>query len=391
MQLTKLFTGFFNSEKAAGLILILCTVISLLISNLGFGEAYAHLWHTELGGRSVEFWINDGLMTVFFLLVGLEIEREIYAGELNTLKQAMLPVMAAIGGMLLPGLFHFLLNHDSVTRDGFGIPMATDIAFSLAILSLLGRRVPGSLKVFLTALAIIDDLGAIMIIAIFYSKAIVLLYLGGAALIFALLLVLNRLRMHKVWIYLVIGVALWYCLYRSGIHPTVTGVLLAFAVPFGNGDEHSPSYGLQHKLHTVVAFAVLPLFALANTAIVIPPSFADDLLSWNSLGIFAGLLLGKPVGVLLFSMLGIALGLCTLPEDLKKRHLFGAGILAGIGFTMSIFITLLAFTDPDIIIGSKIAVLIASLLAGVFGYLWLNMMLGKRSTPNVSKLGTEEG
>lgn len=390
MQLTKLFTGFFNSEKAAGLILILCTVISLLISNLGFGEAYAHLWHTELGGRSVEFWINDGLMTVFFLLVGLEIEREIYAGELNTLKQAMLPVMAAIGGMLLPGLFHFLLNHDSVTRDGFGIPMATDIAFSLAILSLLGRRVPGSLKVFLTALAIIDDLGAIMIIAIFYSKAIVLLYLGGAALIFALLLVLNRLRMHKVWIYLVIGVALWYCLYRSGIHPTVTGVLLAFAVPFGNGDEHSPSYGLQHKLHTVVAFAVLPLFALANTAIVIPPSFADDLLSWNSLGIFAGLLLGKPVGVLLFSMLGLALGLCTLPEDLKKRHLFGAGILAGIGFTMSIFITLLAFTDPDIIIGSKIAVLIASLLAGVFGYLWLNMMLGKRSTPNVSKLGTEE-
>ena len=387
MQLTKLFTGFFNSEKAAGLILILCTVISLLISNLGFGEAYAHIWHTELGGRSVEFWINDGLMTVFFLLVGLEIEREIYAGELNTLKQAMLPVMAAIGGMLLPGLFHFLLNHDSVTRDGFGIPMATDIAFSLAILSLLGRRVPGSLKVFLTALAIIDDLGAIMIIAIFYSKAIVLLYLGGAALIFALLLVLNRLRMHKVWIYLVIGVALWYCLYRSGIHPTVTGVLLAFAVPFGNGDEHSPSYGLQHKLHTVVAFAVLPLFALANTAIVIPPSFADDLLSWNSLGIFAGLLLGKPVGVLLFSMLGIALGLCTLPEDLKKRHLFGAGILAGIGFTMSIFITLLAFTDPDIIIGSKIAVLIASLLAGVFGYLWLNMMLGKRSTPN----GTEKG
>ena len=377
MQLTKLFTGFFNSEKAAGLILIICTVISLLISNLGFGEAYAHLWHTELGGRSVEFWINDGLMTVFFLLVGLEIEREIYIGELNSLKQAMLPVMAAIGGMLLPGLFHYLLNHDLATRDGFGIPMATDIAFSLAILSLLGRRVPGSLKVFLTALAIIDDLGAIMIIAIFYSKAIVLLYLGGAALIFALLLVLNRLRMHKVWIYLVIGVALWYCLYRSGVHPTVTGVLLAFAVPFGNGDEHSPSYGLQHKLHSIVAFAILPLFALANTAIVIPPSFADDLLSWNSLGIFAGLLLGKPVGILLFSVLGLALGLCTLPEDLKKRHLFGAGILAGIGFTMSIFITLLAFSDPDIIIGSKIAVLIASLLAGVFGYLWLNMMLGR--------------
>ncbi|HEY0750231.1 MAG TPA: Na+/H+ antiporter NhaA, partial [Chitinophagaceae bacterium] len=366
-------------------------IISLVISNLGFGEAYAHLWHADLGGRSVEFWINDGLMTVFFLLVGLEIEREIYAGELNTLKQAMLPVMAALGGMLLPGLFHFLLNMDSPTRDGFGIPMATDIAFSLAILSLLGRRVPGSLKVFLTALAIIDDLGAIMIIAIFYSKAIVLLYLGGAALIFALLLVLNRLRMHKVWIYLVIGVALWYCLYRSGIHPTVTGVLLAFAVPFGNGDENSPSYGLQHKLHSIVAFAILPLFALANTAIVIPPSFANDLLSWNSLGIFAGLLLGKPVGILLFSMLGIALGLCTLPEDLKKRHLFGAGILAGIGFTMSIFITLLAFTDPDIIIGSKIAVLIASLLAGVFGYLWLNMVLGKRGSTEVSKLATEEG
>lgn len=314
-------------------------------------------------------------MTVFFLLVGLEIEREIYIGELASVKKAMLPVMGALGGMAIPALTHFFFNHGSVTQNGFGIPMATDIAFSLAILSLLGNKVPASLKIFLTALAIIDDLGAILIIAIFYSNGISLLYLGLAALLFAIMLVINRLKVHKVSIYLLLGCCMWFCMYRSGIHPTITGVLLAFAIPFGNGDENSPSYKLQHHLHKIVAFLILPLFALANTAIAIPASFTNDLITSNSLGIILGLLAGKPLGIFLFAIIGIAIGWCALPDDIKRKHIFGAGILAGIGFTMSIFITLLAFTDTAKIDSSKIAVIVASVLAGLIGYLWLRFTL----------------
>ena len=375
MNPTKLFSEFFESEKAGGLILIVCTLVSLSLANSAIGPSYQHLWHAGLMSKSVEFWINDGLMTLFFLLVGLEIEREIYVGEFADGRKAMLPIMAAVGGMAVPAAIHFGFNHGSSFENGFGIPMATDIAFSLGILSLLGKRVPLMLKVFLTALAIIDDLGAIIIIALFYSDGVTWLYLGLSGALFGLLLLLNRRKITALWIYLSLGVVLWYCLYQSGIHPTITGVLLAFAIPFGDGKESSPSYQLQHFLHKPVAFLILPVFALANTTVVIPADFLSGLTNSNSLGIILGLTAGKPAGILAFSLIGIVMGWCVLPEGIKRRHILGAGILAGIGFTMSIFITLLAFEDTQVINGAKIAVLLASLLAGLAGYFWLRFTL----------------
>lgn len=375
MKATKLFTEFFESEKAAGLVLIACTVVSLVLANSGLGESYQHIWHAGLFSRNVEFWINDGLMTFFFLLVGLEIEREIYVGEFSDIKKAMLPIMAAIGGMLVPAAIHFALNHGTPFENGFGIPMATDIAFSLGILSLLGSRVPLMLKVFLTALAIIDDLGAILIIAVFYTDSLSWFYLVMSAVLFGLMLMLNRLKVDQIWVYLALGAWLWFGLYRAGIHPTITGVLLAFALPFRDGGENSPSYRLQHILHKPVAFLVLPLFALANTAIVVSGDVIHSLGVSNNLGIIGGLVLGKPIGILLFALTGIGLGWCVLPEGIKRSHLLGVGILAGIGFTMSIFITLLAFNEVDTIISSKVAVLLASLIAGVAGYAWLRITL----------------
>ena len=375
---TKLFKEFFKSEKASGLILLFSTALSIIISNTSIGQSYVHLWHIETLNHPVEFWINDGLMTIFFLLVGLEIEREIYIGELSNIRKSLLPLIAAIGGMVVPAAIHFLLNKGTEFQNGYGIPMATDIAFSLAILSLLGNRVPVSLKIFLTALAIIDDLGAILIIAIFYSQSISLLYLSCAGLLFAFMLFLNRSKMHRVWIYFIPGCTMWFCMYKAGIHPTISGVLLAFAIPFGSGDEKSPSYILQHYLHKPVAFIILPLFALANTAILISSDSISALKGSNSLGIFLGLLLGKPIGIFLFSMAGLALGWCSIPSDIRKKHILGTGILAGIGFTMSIFISLLAFENLSIINNSKLAVLVTSLLAGVVGYLFLYFTLPKK-------------
>ncbi|AXY73347.1 Na+/H+ antiporter NhaA [Paraflavitalea soli] len=375
MRLTRLFNEFFHSEKAGGLILVACTVVSLLVANISMGGSYIHLWHESVGGKPVEFWINDALMTVFFLLVGLELERELYIGELADIKRSMLPVFAAIGGMAVPALIHFLFNRGTPAQDGVAIPMATDIAFSLGILSLLGNRVPASLKVFLTALAIIDDLGSILVIAFFYSKGISPLYLGLALGIFAIMIVLNRLRIHQIWLYLGLGVVMWFCMYRSGVHATITGVLVAFAIPFGNGDEQSPSYHLQHVLHKPVAFLILPLFALANTAIAIPASWMEDLGSSNSLGIMLGLLAGKPAGIFLFAMLSVWIGLSKLPLGVRKVHLLWIGLLGGIGFTMSIFITHLAFVDEMLVISSKIAIIMGSVLAGLLGFLSLKVSL----------------
>jgi NhaA family Na+:H+ antiporter len=277
--------------------------------------------------------------------------------------------------MLVPGIIHFALNHGTPYQDGVGIPMATDIAFSLGILSLLGSRVPLMLKVFLTALAIIDDLGAILIIAVFYTDSLSWIYLLMSAALFGLMLVLNRLKVDNLWVYLALGVWLWFGLYRTGIHPTITGVLLAFAIPFRDGGTYSPSYRLQHFLHYPVAFIVLPLFALANTAIAVSGDVIGALSQSNNLGIIGGLVLGKPIGIMLFSLLGIGFGWCALPQGIHKKYLLGAGILAGIGFTMSIFITLLAFSDTDTIIHAKVAVLVASLAAGIMGYTFLRMVL----------------
>lgn len=362
------------------MILLCCMVFSLLLANSNISENYLHLWHMELFHKPLEFWINDGLMTIFFLLVGLEIERELYIGELSDPKKSLLPVLAALGGMLVPALIHFSLNSGTDMQKGFGIPMATDIAFSLAILSLLGNRVPAQLKIFLTALAIIDDLGAIIVIALFYSKGFSLFYFGLAIGLFLVLLGLNRLKIYFIWPYLIIGAFMWFCMHRSGVHATITGVLLAFVIPFGKGDEYSISYKLQHRLHLPVAFIILPLFALANTAIPIPAEAAEQITSSNSLGIICGLLVGKPLGIFLFSAGSIALGWCVLPENVKKQDLLWTGLLAGIGFTMSIFITLLAFNDANTVTSSKIAIIIGSLLSALFGYFGLRMSFGKNTS-----------
>jgi NhaA family Na+:H+ antiporter len=384
MRLTKLFTDFFNSEKAGGFILIGCTIISLLLANSTAGEAYVGFWHTKLGNYSLEYWINDGLMVIFFLLIGLELEREIYKGELSNLKTALLPVIGAAGGMLVPAGIYLLFNYGTAGQAGAGIPMATDIAFAIGMLSLLGNRVPAGLKIFLTALAVIDDLGAILVIAFFYSKGVVLLNLGIAMGIFAGLLVLNRLKVHKLWAYLIPGVAMWYFMLHSGVHPTITGVLLAFAIPFGSGGEKTISYKLQHFLHRPVSFFILPIFALANTGIIIEAGWADELFSSSSMGIFFGLVAGKPLGILLFCALAVTVGWCALPEGVNWKQIGAVGLLAGIGFTMAIFITLLAFGDaPHFITNAKIAILIASTVAAVLGLFVLSLCFRKNKSIKV--------
>lgn len=375
MKLSLLYKDFFNSEKTGGLILILSTAVSLLLANSALQEGYTGFWELQAGGHSITHWINDGLMTIFFLLIGLELEREIYIGELSDLKSASLPIVGAMGGMLLPASLFMLFNYGSITQSGAGIPMATDIAFAIGAMSLLGNRVPSSLKIFLTALAVIDDLGAIIVIAIFYTNTILVHNLLIALGIFVALIGLNRLKVHSLVPYLIGGILMWYFMLNSGIHATISGVLLAFAIPFRDGNKHSPSYILQHAIHKPVAFLILPVFALANTAIVIEPGWYSHLASSASIGIFAGLILGKPFGIFISSFLAVKMRISVLPEDVKWKHIFGAGLLAGIGFTMSIFITLLAFEDIALINQAKIAIMLSSLVAGIIGFIWLKAVL----------------
>jgi NhaA family Na+:H+ antiporter len=371
MRLTKLFTSFFESEKAGGLILLICTAFSLVISNTSFSESYFDIWHYPLANHSLEHWINDGLMAIFFLMIGLELEREVYNGELSKIKDAILPISGALGGMIFPALIFLLFNFGTKTQSGIGIPMATDIAFALGILSLVGKNVPNSLKVFLTALAVIDDLGAIIVIALFYTKTLYFANLLISLAIFAGLLILNRMKVYQLWIYLVAGVFMWYFMLNSGVHATITGVLLAFAIPFQDGSENTISYKLQHFLHKPVVYIILPLFALCNTAIIIGPDWVHNFTEHYSLGIIFGLIIGKPLGIIIFSYLVIKFGLAKIPRDLNLKKLLGAGFLGGIGFTMSIFISLLAFEDAEIINNAKFMILVASTLSGIIGFLWL--------------------
>lgn len=375
MKLTRLFKLFFKSNKAGGLVLIFVTVLSMFMANSVWATGYINFWNIDLGGHTLVQWINDGLMTIFFLLIGLELEREIYQGELSSIKNAALPMFGALGGMLLPAGIFLLLNFGTDTQSGAGIPMATDIAFAIGILSLLGDRVPASLKIFLIALAVMDDLGAIIVIAIFYTDTIVLSNLFIALGIFLALGVLNRLKIHNLIPYLIGGVVMWYFMLNSGIHATISGVLLAFAIPFGSGKKKSASYILQHKLHYIVAFFILPVFAIANTGISIGRDWASGLLQASSLGIILGLVFGKPLGIWLFSVIGVKLRLCSLPDDLRWNNIIGVGFLGGIGFTMSIFVTLLAFEGEVLINSSKIAILTASILAGGAGLIWLRISL----------------
>ncbi len=375
LRQTNLFKSFFESEKAGGIILIFATLFSLLLANSIFQTEYLQIWNIEIGNHSLVHWINDGLMTIFFLLIGLELEREVYIGDLSTLKKAALPLFGALGGMVVPALIYLYFNFGTSTQSGAGIPMATDIAFAIGILSLLGNRVPTSLKIFLTALAVIDDLGAIIIIAIFYTSTISFLNLGIALGIMGVLFVLNRLKVNSLFPYIIGGILMWYFMLNSGVHATITGVLLAFVIPFGDGKKNNISYKLQHFLHKPVAFLILPLFALANTCIIINSNWYEGLTHSNSIGIILGLIIGKPLGIWLLSYLGVTLGLCVLPKGLQWKNIFGAGILGGIGFTMSIFITLLAFDTDSDIVNSKIAILIASFIAAITGFVILKLTL----------------
>ena len=375
-KLSKTYNEFFDSEKSSGIVLFICTIVSLALANVLIGEKYLDFWQKYVGGLSIEHWINDGLMAVFFLLIGLELKRELYKGELSNFKNAMLPIFAAAGGLATPALFHFLFNRGTETQAGLGIPMATDIAFALGVLALLGKRVPASLKIFLTALAVMDDLGAIVVIAVFYTAKISSGYLFAAMVVFGFLNFLNKAKVMSLVPYLIGGALMWFFMLESGVHATIAGVLLAFTIPFTHieDDETSPSYKVEHFLHKPVAFVILPVFALANTGIIIGADWAQSLTSANSFGIIGGLVLGKPVGITIVSFIAVALGICRLPLDLNWKHVLGAGFLGGIGFTMSIFITNLAFTgNGETVNASKMAILLASLIAGILGFAWLKL------------------
>jgi NhaA family Na+:H+ antiporter len=375
LSLTDTFNRFVKSEQFGGALLLACTVVSLLLANSPLAAQYMAFWHAKAGPLSIEHWINDALMAVFFLLIGLELERELYVGELSRLRNALLPAFAAIGGMAAPALIHFAFNAGTASQAGFGIPMATDIAFALAVLAILGPRVPPALKVFVVAFAVIDDLGAIALIAAVYTAEISVGYLLAALAIFALLIALNRpLRVMALWPYLLGGAALWCCLLNAGIHASIAGVLLAFAIPFSarHPGEESPSHRLERLLHKPVAFVILPLFALANTGVPIDAEAIAQFGHPNNLGIMLGLIVGKPVGVVALCLLAVACRVSSLPEGVRWSHVVGAGLLGGIGFTMSIFITNLAFSaSPALVNSSKLAVLCASLAAGASALLCL--------------------
>ncbi|QHL89220.1 Na+/H+ antiporter NhaA [Nibribacter ruber] len=381
------FKAFFSSASAGGILLMLCLFISLLVANSPLGDDLERLLAHEVGYASegvrlrysVLLWINDGLMAVFFLLVGLEIKRELKEGELSSLKKASFPVFAAIGGMLVPAAIYGLVNQGTELASGWGIPMATDIAFAIGILSLLGSRVPVTLKVFLTALAIVDDLGAILVIALFYSKEMHLNYLLYAAGIFAMLIAFNKLGVKSLIFYLVPGVFMWYCIHHSGVHATIAGVLTAFTLPTTPGADESPLEKLEHALTKPVNFLIMPVFALANTNIALELGMVDGLYSGLGLGIILGLFVGKPVGIMAFSWAAVKLGISDLPEGVTWTQILSLSFLAGIGFTMSIFVALLSFDNPDYQTAAKFSILVASILAGLTGYLLLRRFASRQA------------
>ncbi|MBC7653676.1 MAG: Na+/H+ antiporter NhaA [Oligoflexus sp.] len=392
----KPYKDFFKSESTGGILLMLCVVISLIIANSGWGDGFNTLLSQQIGLEtpsvdlkySVLLWINDGLMAIFFLMVGLEIKRELIEGELSSIKQASLPIIAAIGGMFVPALIYTLLDPSAETGHGWGIPMATDIAFAIAILSLLGSKVPNSLKIFLTALAIVDDLGAILVIAIFYSNEIhfeYLLYSGGVMLV---LIAFNYFGVKKIAFYIIPGILMWYFIHHSGIHATIAGVLTALTIPTNSTDKASPLERLEHILVKPVNFIIMPLFAIANTNIRFESKMLTNITSGLSIAIICGLLIGKPLGILSFSWLSVKLKISKLPTTATWSQIGGLGLLGGIGFTMSIFIALLSLDNPEYQTQAKFSILIASLSAGIFGYSVLKF-LGKSKKRMILKENTE--
>ena len=422
--LLKPFNSFIKAEASGGILLLICTVIAMVWANLPISESYFHLWHTKLSfsfsgfelDYSLHHWINDGLMAIFFFVVGLEIKRELLVGELSTAKKASLPVAAALGGMLFPAAIYFILNSGGAGESGWGIPMATDIAFAIGILALLGKNVPITLKVFVTALAIADDIGAVLVIAFFYTSQISYSSLGIAGIFFVLLVIANLLGVRNLLVYVVLGIGLWLAFLFSGIHATVAGVLLAFTIPassrintlqfskrsknlldeFDNAGEEGPNVltnedrqsavqeleencekimtplqRFEHKLTPWVSFFIMPVFALANAGVSLGGEIGAALTSSVSLGIILGLFVGKQIGIFFFTWLSIKLKISEKPESIKWIQIYGAGILAGIGFTMSLFITNLAFTDEHLINLAKVGILTASLISGIIGFIIL--------------------
>lgn len=374
------FKSFFRSGAISGVILLLCVVLSLLLANSSWSDSFEALLSREFGWMlgdlhlrySLLEWINDGLMAIFFLLVGLEIKRELVEGELSSWRNAVLPVVAAFGGAIVPAILFTVLNAGSETASGWGIPMATDIAFALGVLSLLGNRVPASLRIFLAALAIVDDLIAILVIALFYSARIEPLYLGGAALMLLLQILFNRMNRKSAWYYLVPGIVMWYFIHHSGIHATIAGVLTALTLPTTKDAVESPLEKLEHLLTKPVNWIIMPLFAIANTPIRFTEGMFAGLADQLGMGIMLGLILGKPLGIGFMSWLVVKLGWGALPAGANARHLLGLGLLGGIGFTMSIFIALLSFPDASLQAEAKFAILMGSVLSGVLGYLVLS-------------------
>jgi Na+:H+ antiporter, NhaA family len=425
------FQRFFRIEASGGIVLLIFTIIALIWANSEWGDVYKKLWHYEFTigiigkfsiSKDILHWINDGLMVIFFFVVGLEIKRELVAGELSSIKKASFPIAAAIGGMVVPAIVYIVVNTNPNTEVGWGIPMATDIAFSLGILSLLGKRVPIALKVFLVAFAIVDDLGAILIIALFYSEQILWSYLFIGLGLIIVLVVFNRMQIKTIHPYMLIGWVIWYLFLKSGIHPTIAGVLIAFTIPvqrnirLGEFSERmqynldtfctfpnqknkitltykqlaaidnmeaeifnvqSPVQRLEHNLHKFVTYIVMPLFALTNAGVVLRSASLSNVFTDLSGVIELSLVFGKMIGIFLFSWIAVKIGLAALPDKVKWTHIISLGFLGGMGFTMSLFISNLAFSSEALLNPAKIGILTGSLIAGVIGYLSLYFTLRK--------------
>lgn len=379
------FKVFFKSSNAGGILLFICVILSLIIANTSMSASLQNLLDYKIGyesesihlNYSILLWINDGLMAIFFLLVGLEIKREIVEGELSSPKKASLPILCAIGGAVVPAIIYLSLNAGKDTSTGWGIPMATDIAFALAVINLLGNKIPSSLKIFLAALAIVDDLIAILVIALFYSSGIDVTYLMYAGAGLAILTAMNRMNIQNPYLYLIPGVFIWYFVHHSGIHATIAGVLVAMTIPTNDTAVESPLERLEHALVKPVNFFIIPLFAFANTNITLESNMINGLTNSLGLGIGLGLLVGKPIGILVTSYLCSKLKISSLPLGANWMHIFGVGLLAGIGFTMSIFIGILSFASPIYVAEAKLSILITSLLAGIIGFIVLRLQSNK--------------
>ncbi len=374
--------SFFKLESAGGILLVIAAAIAMIVANSSFASMYETVLHTYIGGMSVSHWINDGLMAVFFLLIGLEVKRELLEGALKSKETAIFPAIAAVGGMLAPALVYSAFNIDNPEAlSGWAIPAATDIAFALGIMALLGKRVPVSLKVFLLALAIIDDLGVVVIIALFYTADISVIALAVAAAMIGALYLLNVKHISKIYLYLIIGFILWLSVLQSGVHATLAGVILGFAIPLKNKDnDGSPLKSMEHALHPYVSFIILPIFAFANAGISLEGITVDSLTTALPLGVAFGLILGKPLGIFSFSYISVKLGIAKLPEGINMKHIFAVSVLCGIGFTMSIFISSLAFGSvyPEFDKLARLGILMGSTTAAIIGYMMLNCLLPKK-------------